>query len=98
MAENGRVKENRTDIWLTGGFTIKLLRNLRIIGDLTWNNYGLGRSMHYKAFKEYGVDGRLIGTYPGPTPTASSVPPPTMVTTPSIFIRSTSPPSPVTIT
>ncbi|WP_341843354.1 TonB-dependent receptor [Chitinophaga caseinilytica] len=68
MAENGRVKENKTDIWLTGGFTVKLLRNLRIVGDLTWNNYGAGRSIHYKAFKEYGVDGRLIGTYPWTNP------------------------------
>ncbi|WP_343702667.1 TonB-dependent receptor [Chitinophaga sp.] len=68
MHENGRVKEDKTDIWLTGGFVIKPLRNWRIVGDLTWNNYGFNKSIHYKAYKEYGVDGRLIGTYPWTNP------------------------------
>ncbi|WP_198673816.1 SusC/RagA family TonB-linked outer membrane protein [Chitinophaga alhagiae] len=98
MHENGRVKEDKTDIWLTGGFVIKPLRNWRIVGDLTWNNYGFNKSIHYKAYKEYGVDGRLIGTIRGRTLTACNAIPLQTAIMPSTCTRNISLPWPATTT
>lgn len=68
MKLNGRQKYDINDIWLTGGFVIKPVKNVRIVTDYTWNGYFYNKTQHYKAFSEYGVDGALLGTYPWTTP------------------------------
>lgn len=68
MKLNGRQKYDINDVWLTGGFILTPLKNLRIVGDYTWNGYFYNKSQHYKAFNEYGANGVLLGTYPWTTP------------------------------
>ncbi len=68
MKQNGRYKYDINDVWLTGGFVLKPLKNVRWVTDYTWNGYFKNTSQHYKAFSEYGVDGALLGTYPWTTP------------------------------
>ncbi|WP_168208790.1 TonB-dependent receptor [Chitinophaga sp. XS-30] len=68
MKLNGRQKYDINDFWLTGGFVIRPVKNVRIVTDYTWNGYFYNKTQHYKAFNEYGVDGALLGTYPWTTP------------------------------
>lgn len=68
MKLNGRQKYDINDVWLTGGFVIKPIKNVRIVSDYTWNGYFYNKTQHYKAFSEYGANGALLGTYPWTTP------------------------------
>lgn len=68
MKLNGRQKYDINDVWLTGGFVIKPIKNVRIVTDYTWNGYFYNKTQHYKAFSEYGANGALLGTYPWTTP------------------------------
>jgi TonB-linked SusC/RagA family outer membrane protein len=68
MALNGRQKYSINDLWLTGGVVLKPVKNVRIVGDYTWNTYNYNKTQHYKAFSEYGANGVLLGTYPWTTP------------------------------
>lgn len=68
MAQNGRLKWSISDLWLTGGFVIKPVKNFRIVGDLTWNGYYQNNFQQFKSYREYGANGVLIGTFPWTTP------------------------------
>src|SRR5690606_3307746 len=68
MAENGRIVETKNDLWLTGGLVLKPLRNVRVVGDFSWNNYRFDKDQAYRAFREYGPDGVLVGFYPWTNP------------------------------
>ncbi|ARS39352.1 hypothetical protein CA265_06685 [Sphingobacteriaceae bacterium GW460-11-11-14-LB5] len=68
MAQNGRATDVKNDLWLTGGFVLKPLKNFKVVGDLTWNNYAENITTQFKKFNEYGVNGVLLGTYPWTTP------------------------------
>jgi len=67
---NGRTKEATNDLWLTGGFVLKPLKNLRIVTDYTWNSYGLNNQQHYKEYLEYGANGTVLGTFPWSKPSS----------------------------
>ncbi|WP_223151492.1 SusC/RagA family TonB-linked outer membrane protein [Chitinophaga varians] len=67
---NGRTKETANDLWLTGGFVLKPVKNLRIVGDYTWNSYNLNNQQHYKEYQEYGANGILLGTFPWSKPSS----------------------------
>lgn len=55
IENNGRNRFKSDDIWLTGGFTLKPLKNFQIVGDLTWNSYHYNRKSNTKSFYEYGA-------------------------------------------
>ncbi|NII29789.1 TonB-dependent receptor [Pseudoflavitalea sp. X16] len=65
---NGRIKEVANDLWLTGGFVIRPFNHVRVTADYTWNGYNRNYTQHYKEYKEYGVNGVLLGTFPWTTP------------------------------
>jgi TonB-linked SusC/RagA family outer membrane protein len=69
---NGRTKEQINDLFLTGGFTIKPVKNVQIVANYTWNSASDFYQQHYKEYKEYGVNGILIGTFPWSTPSRLS--------------------------
>ncbi|NQD69520.1 TonB-dependent receptor [Sphingobacterium shayense] len=71
-ANNGKRKRYSNDIWLTGGVKIKPLKNLSIDADYTWNAYNNFGQSHQIPFKEYGVDGILLGTFPWTSPASVS--------------------------
>ncbi|SKB38268.1 TonB-linked outer membrane protein, SusC/RagA family [Sphingobacterium nematocida] len=52
---NGRNGFKSDDIWLTGGFTLKPIKNFKVVGDLTWNSYHFNRKSNTKSFYEYGA-------------------------------------------
>ncbi len=66
--QNGRVRNSANDLWLTGGIVLKPFKNVRLVGDYTFNTYSYNGTSHYKAFNEYGANGVLLGTYPWTTP------------------------------
>lgn len=55
IASGGRNKYSSDDIWLTGGFTLRPLKNIQVVGDLTWNSYHYNSKNNTKAFLEYGA-------------------------------------------
>lgn len=65
---NGRTKEVANDLWLTSGFVIKPVKNIRLTADYTWNGYNRNWTQHFKEYKEYGVNGVLLGTFPWTRP------------------------------
>ncbi|SFS61198.1 SusC/RagA family TonB-linked outer membrane protein [Sphingobacterium wenxiniae] len=79
IENNGRNRFKSDDIWLTGGFTLKPLKNFQIVGDLTWNSYHYNRKSNTKSFYEYGAvpaggdiadptQAALLGLYPHNNP------------------------------
>src|SRR5690606_15013642 len=68
MQKNGRAIYSKNDLWLTGGFVLKPLKNFKVVGDLTWNNYAQNTTTQFRKFSEYGYEGLLLGTYPWTTP------------------------------
>lgn len=68
MEENGRLTEVRNDLWLTGGFVLKPIKNVRVVGDFSWNNYRFDKDQVYRAFPEYGPNGVYVGLYPWTNP------------------------------
>lgn len=79
IENNGRNQFKSDDVWLTGGFTLKPLRNFQIVGDLTWNSYHYNRKSNTKSFHEYGAvptngditdpeQAALLGLYPHNNP------------------------------
>ncbi len=69
---NGRTKEQINDLFMTGGVTIKPIKNVQIVANYTWNSASDFFSQNYREFKEYGVNGILIGTFPWSTPSKLS--------------------------
>lgn len=65
---NGRTKEQINDLFLTGGITLKPVKNVQVVANYTWNSASDFFQQHYKEYKEYGVNGILIGTFPWSTP------------------------------
>lgn len=61
---NGRSISKSNDLWFTGGFELKPIKNIKIIGDYTWNSYTYNNSQNTKSFNEYGANGVLLGLYP----------------------------------
>ncbi|GAA4801988.1 TonB-dependent receptor [Olivibacter ginsenosidimutans] len=68
--QNGRRKTYTNDIWLTGGIELKPVDHITVNADYTWNAYSNFNQTHQIPFKEYGVDGVLLGTYPWTTPSS----------------------------
>lgn len=54
IESGGRYKYNSNDIWLTGGFTLKPIKNVRIVGDYTWNAYTFNDKNNTVPYKSYG--------------------------------------------
>lgn len=79
IENNGRNQFKSDDIWLTGGFTLKPLKNFQVVGDFTWDSYHYNRKSNTKAFYEYGAvpeggditdpkQATLLGLYPHNNP------------------------------
>ncbi|MCS3554239.1 MULTISPECIES: TonB-dependent receptor [unclassified Sphingobacterium] len=64
LKQNGRSLTLENDLWLTGLFEIRPIKNVKIIGDYTWNTYTFNNTSNVKSFHEYGVDGIDLGLYP----------------------------------
>lgn len=71
-ANNGKRKRYSNDLWLTGGVKIKPIKNVSIVADYTWNAYNNFNQSHQIPFKEYGVNGILLGTFPWTSPSSVS--------------------------
>lgn len=69
---NGRTKEQINDLFLTGGITLKPVKNVQVVANYTWNSASDFWQQHYREYKEYGVNGILIGTFPWSTPSKLS--------------------------
>ncbi|WP_202111218.1 SusC/RagA family TonB-linked outer membrane protein [Sphingobacteruim zhuxiongii] len=79
---NGRNTLKSDDLWLTGGFVIKPIKNVRVVGDLTWNAYHQNNKSNVKPYYEYGAPAikgdditdptkaHLIGLYPHNNPSS----------------------------
>lgn len=52
-ALGGRSTFDSDDIWMTGGFTIRPLKNFSIVGDYTWNSYRKNSKTVQKEFNQY---------------------------------------------
>lgn len=66
--QNGKRKDYSNDIWLTGGVDLTPIDHVTITANYTWNAYSAFNQSHQIPFKEYGVDGILLGTFPWTTP------------------------------
>lgn len=55
IATGGRSKYVSDDIWIKAGFTITPIKNVKIVGDYTWNSYRRNNKTNVKRFKEYGA-------------------------------------------
>lgn len=66
--ESGRRKINNNELITTGGFNLKPLKNINIVGDYTWKISTESSTENRKTYNEYGVNGVLLGTYPWTTP------------------------------
>ncbi|MEJ5961572.1 SusC/RagA family TonB-linked outer membrane protein [Pedobacter immunditicola] len=64
LENNGRSITKSNDLWLTGGWEINPLKNVKVIGDYTWNSYASNITANNKSFYEYGANGTLLGLYP----------------------------------
>lgn len=71
-AQNGRRKRYSNDVWLTGGINLKPIKHVTVTADYTWNAYTNFNQNHQIPFKEYGVDGILLGTFPWTSPSSVS--------------------------
>jgi len=62
IATGGRSTYKSDDIWITSGFTLTPIKNIKIVGDYTWNPYHMNSKNNVKMFKEYGAptDGTSI--------------------------------------
>lgn len=54
IASGGRNKYKSNDIWLTGGFTMKPVTHVSIVGDYTWNAYDYNNKNNTIPYKAYG--------------------------------------------
>jgi len=70
--QNGKRKRYSNDIWLTGGLNLKPIEHVSVTADYTWNAYTNFNQSHQIPFKEYGVDGILLGTFPWTSPSSVS--------------------------
>ena len=79
IASGGRNKYDSDDIWLTGGFTLRPLKNVSIVADYTWNSFRQNAKVFVKEFNEYGAvpagqdikdpsKAILLGPYPWNSP------------------------------
>lgn len=68
--QNGRRKTYSNDIWLTGGVELRPIDHITVNADYTWNAYSYFNQNHQIPFKEYGVEGILLGTFPWTTPSS----------------------------
>ncbi|WP_200845626.1 TonB-dependent receptor [Sphingobacterium sp. 18053] len=71
-ANNGKRKRYSNDLWLTGGVKIKPIEHVSVVADYTWNAYNNFLQSHQIPFKEYGVNGILLGTFPWTNPSSVS--------------------------
>ncbi|MFK8283628.1 SusC/RagA family TonB-linked outer membrane protein [Capnocytophaga canis] len=55
IATGGRDKYTSDDIWVTGNFVLKPIKNVKVVGDYTWNSYRNNSKTNVKRFKEYGA-------------------------------------------
>lgn len=55
IAAGGRNKYVSDDFWVTGGIVLNPLKNVKIIGDYTWNTYRFNGKINTKRYKEYGA-------------------------------------------
>ena len=55
IATGGRDKYTSDDIWITGNFILTPIKNVKIVGDYTWNSYRYNDKTNVKRFKEYGA-------------------------------------------
>ncbi len=53
--ESGRSTYNEDDIWITGGITLKPIKNFQVVGDITWNSFRHNDKYNTKSFMEYGA-------------------------------------------
>ena len=62
IATGARDTYKSDDIWITSGFTLTPIKNVKIVGDYTWNPYHMNSKNNVKMFKEYGAptDGTSI--------------------------------------
>lgn len=62
IATGARDTYKSDDIWITSGFTLTPIKNIKIVGDYTWNPYHMNSKNNVKMFKEYGAptDGTSI--------------------------------------
>jgi len=62
IATGARDTYKSDDIWITSGFTLTPIKNVKIVGDYTWNPYHMNSKNNVKMFKEYGAptDGKSI--------------------------------------
>ena len=62
IATGARDTYKSDDIWITSGFTLTPIKNIKIVGDYTWNPYHMNSKNNVKMFKEYGAptDGKSI--------------------------------------
>lgn len=64
LNNNGRSITNSNDLWLTGGFELRPIKNVKVVSNYTWNSYNYNNTENRKAFNEYGANGVLLGVYP----------------------------------
>ena len=64
---NGRNVFKSDDLWLTGAFVLKPLKNVKVLGDLTWNAYHFNEKSNVKPYYEYGAPMSLGGDIFDPT-------------------------------
>jgi len=64
LQNNGRSFSYENDLWLTGAFEIRPVKNIKVFGDYTWNTYTYNNTSNTKRYLEYGANGILLGAYP----------------------------------